>query len=325
MRYLLVDGMNLLFRSGHSAGHLTDGDGNATGTTYGFLRGMFAAYKSVLGDSGGKVIIAWDGGRSSRRTSVYPEYKANRSAKKLEDMSDAERRRYDEKQLMLSQLPEIQYLTSCLGAYQCHREGVEADDIIANIAYSLQEKNDVIIFSNDEDFRQCVRGRISLLNAKGEIIRAGSVVPENEILIKALSGCSSDNISGYPKIGDATAKTFVQFVCEEFKIPFATVEKIEEVIEKTEFNIAPRGRVKTALSSISYTGTDVLKRNIQLVDLINLPLTWREVWEAVNAAERNKNFNAAMEEIENLGFKSLLKDSQLIDNFYNNSPVLFNQ
>ncbi len=103
--------------------------------------------------------------------------------------------------------------------------GYEADDLIAQACQQLPEEDQIVIVSNDQDLYQLLSDRVSIFK-KGDYYRADHFWNDYDIepamwpRIKAVAGCSSDNIKGVRRIGVATAVKYVkgvlnQGVCSE--------------------------------------------------------------------------------------------------------------
>lgn len=95
-------------------------------------------------------LVAWDGGLSTERMALLPEYKAQRPP-----MPTA----------LEEQLDQIVEWLGASGIASHCRDGVEADDWIATVAKrAVGEGVEVVIASSDKDFMQLVCPRVGLLN-----------------------------------------------------------------------------------------------------------------------------------------------------------------
>lgn len=204
MRWLLVDGFNLAFRSHYAMERsgLTRADGFPTGALHGWIRALWAIHDA---ESPARMVVFFDLGGSDRHLAAHPEYKAQRA----ETPPDLER-----------QLPEIKALTARMGLTIVEQRGVEADDLIASAALRLAAAGDeVIIVSADKDFGQCVGGSVVQLTppppgsptpAWRRLDPAGVTekfgVPPGRIPdFLALVGDTVDNIPGLRGVGPKTA------------------------------------------------------------------------------------------------------------------------
>jgi len=135
------------------------------------------------------VYIAWEGKDGTKwRKEILPEYKANRGEKPL-------------------------FMIDCLNACRTQNlypnfsiNNAEGDDTVYALCKYFHEKGDEnIICSSDKDFLQVAQeGYCTLYNFIKREFRELPV--HNSISEKALTGDSSDNLKGLPKIGPVKAK-----------------------------------------------------------------------------------------------------------------------
>ncbi len=205
MRWLLVDGFNLVFRS-HFAMERSNlrrsSDQFPTGALHGWMKSLQDLRDNEKPD---RAAVFFDLGGSDRHLAVLPDYKAQRD----ETPED-----------IVLQLPEIKKLTALLGFKVIEQRGVEADDLIATAVHRLSQKGDeCIIVSADKDFGQCVGGSVMQLappptanpalgwrrlDAAGVEEKFG-VPPALIADYLALVGDTSDNIPGLKGVGPKTA------------------------------------------------------------------------------------------------------------------------
>ncbi len=205
MRWLLVDGFNLVFRS-HFAMERSNlrrsSDQFPTGALHGWMKSLQDLRDNEKPD---RAAVFFDLGGSDRHLAVLPDYKAQRD----ETPED-----------IVLQLPEIKKLTALLGFKVIEQRGVEADDLIATAVHRLSQQGDeCIIVSADKDFGQCVGGSVMQLappptanpalgwrrlDAAGVEEKFG-VPPALIADYLALVGDTSDNIPGLKGVGPKTA------------------------------------------------------------------------------------------------------------------------
>ena len=205
MRWLLIDGFNLVFRS-HFAMERSNlrrqSDQFPTGALHGWMKSLLDLRE---GEKPERCAVFFDLGGSDRHLAVLPEYKAQR-----DDTPDE----------IVQQLPEIKRLTALLGFQVFERRGVEADDLIATAVRVLSLAGDeCVIVSADKDFGQCVGGPVTQLAppptanpAMGwrrldpaAVTEKFGVPPERIADYLALVGDTSDNIPGLKGVGPKTA------------------------------------------------------------------------------------------------------------------------
>lgn len=161
------------------------------------------------------MVMVWDGGRSQRRTTLYPEYKGNRVKKNLSPQEqEADKLRWELFQKQKTKL--IDFLPS-IGVRSLRISGAEADDVIWGIT-QIQPPEDFIylIVSTDEDFHQMISTHVHVYNpVKKEIFTPSNYQEKTGIPLsgfltkKMLKGDSSDNIPGVKGIGDKRATDLV--------------------------------------------------------------------------------------------------------------------
>jgi DNA polymerase-1 len=241
-RLLIIDGHAYAYRAFHAIRGLRSPSGQPTNAIYGFVK-MLARMRSVLEPT--HVAVVWDGGLSAGRVSILPEYKAQRPG-----MPDD----------LKPQLDEIVGYLKAAGVASFCREGVEADDYIACLAWRAAEAGmAVVIASSDKDFMQLVSARIGLLNPNDksgtvwtdEQVRARSGVGPSQVLDwLSLTGDSVDNIPGVPGVGPKTAAELLK----KFGSVLELYARLDEV---------KSAKLQAALRD----ATGVVQRNRELVRL----------------------------------------------------------
>jgi len=192
---VLVDGSSFLYRAYHALPPLTNSKGVPTGAVYGvasMLRKLLAQYPEA------DVAVVLDAPGRTFRDDLFAEYKAQRPP-----MPDDLR----------CQLEPLQRLIRAMGLPLLIEDGVEADDVIGTLArQAARTGRSVVISTGDKDMAQLVCEHITLentmfdsrLDIDGVIAKFG-VPPERIVEFLALTGDTSDNIPGVPKVGPKTA------------------------------------------------------------------------------------------------------------------------
>lgn len=161
----------------------------------------------------------------SFRYSLYPEYKLTRKIQRSRRGQYKIGPVFDE--LYNNAFPEV------FGEHtvQLSVDGAEGDDIIASIALSqriAEEYEKIILISSDRDFLQLQIDRdVSQYDAKGELVVPKikttnndiiNITPQQALMIKIISGDSSDNIKPIkPKVGEMRAYKYITENFDGFK------------------------------------------------------------------------------------------------------------
>ena len=207
--WLVLDMDLLCHRAFHTTGEL-EFRGNKTGIVYGVLREILNLQERF---STNKIVFAWDLGDPLRRE-IYPAYKLNRQHFNL-DPQDGENRRQMRKQMLALR---TEYLHGIGYRNIFFQEGHEADDVIASIVLnSLQPKEKAIIVSADQDLYQLLNHRVFIWNPVRKVLideanfsAFHGIEPARWHCVKAMAGCSSDNVKGIMGIGEVLAARFLQ-------------------------------------------------------------------------------------------------------------------
>jgi len=199
--FLLVDGSSYLYRAWHvpNLQRLTNAQGEATGAVYGvinMLRSLLAEYDPQY------MAVVFDARGKTFRHEMYADYKANRPPMPEE---------------LAAQIEPLHELVRALGLPLLQVSGVEADDVIGTLAARAAELGmDTVISTGDKDMAQLVGPHVTLVNtmSRTTLDSAGvtekfGVPPERIVDFLALTGDSSDNIPGVPKVGPKTAATWL--------------------------------------------------------------------------------------------------------------------
>jgi len=191
---VIVDGANLAYRTYHVLKvipkQLTDEEGKPTGLLFGFLRSLAALRNRFVDHT---FYVVWEGSRQ-RRSSRYPEYKAQRT--KVDIYSDG-------------QISTVREVLAHLGVWQAVNPVEEADDVIASLVRGRLQGHKNTILSTDHDFLQLVTFTDSLLTPKvgnrseilydpDRVVAEYGVLPDRIIHLRALLGDTSDNLPGVP-------------------------------------------------------------------------------------------------------------------------------
>ncbi len=197
----LIDGNSLLFRAYYGVhSRLTRSDGTPTGAVYGFINMILPTLAAA--NPGDSFVCVFDASRTTFRSEIYPEYKANRS----ETPAD-----------LITQSYMVRDAVAAMGIPVLCIPGVEADDVIATLARQNCKSVDATrIITGDKDLMQLVSDCVFLYDGmKNREIRTPAVFekfgvgPEHVVDVQSLMGDSSDNVPGVPGIGPKKAAELI--------------------------------------------------------------------------------------------------------------------
>ena len=195
-RIFVIDGSSYLYRAFHAMPPLSTSSGKPTGAVKGVTNMLINLKKE---SEGSPIIVVFDAKGNTFRNDIYKEYKANRPP-----MPDELR----------EQLEPVKSICRAIGFPLIEISGVEADDVIATIASMAKDKKyKCVISSLDKDLMQLVEDpNITMMNTmkhiifnEEKVIEKFGVKPCQVRDMLALTGDSSDNIPGVPKVGQKTA------------------------------------------------------------------------------------------------------------------------
>ena len=206
MMWLLVDGTYLAYRAWYAIEHLSY-KGEGTTVAFGFIRELDKQREIRQAD---RVVLAFDHPGRCLRRDLFEGYKESRRMKYAEDDKFG-RERQDDFRKQLKRL--VKKILPALGYRNVLAEkGYEADDIIAKAAEELPLGDKAVIVTADKDMWQCLTPTISWFNPQqNKLVTSDSfreewgIEPVQWASVKALAGCSTDDVPGIEGIGEKTA------------------------------------------------------------------------------------------------------------------------
>lgn len=254
---LIIDAMNLFVRS-YAAYPQMSTHGYQMGGCIGFLKTLRRLTNEM---SPGSIYIAWEGGGSRKRRSLYSEYKLGRQPERMnrfyaDDIPDSDENKKHQIIQLLSML-------KCVPVCQLYVSDCEGDDVIAYLSRQLFKSSKKVIASSDKDMYQLLDENtlIYSLHKKAyvtseNVLHDFRVQPKNFALAKALCGDPGDNIPGIKGFGFKTAARVLPFLSLEDDI------LLEDLISYCEAHADESALYKRVVEN-----KDVLKRNWKLVYL----------------------------------------------------------
>ena len=202
---LIIDGHSMAFRAFYALppDNFVTATGQHTNAVYGFVSMLTRLLET---ERPTHVAVAFDVSRHSFRTEEYPEYKGTRDATPEE---------------FKGQVELIREVLDAMGIVSLSREGFEADDILATLAYRAgNDGATVLVVSGDRDSFQTVTDNVTVLypgTGPGDLRRMTpqaveekyGVPPHRYPEIAAIVGETSDNLPGVPGVGPKTAAQWI--------------------------------------------------------------------------------------------------------------------
>lgn len=244
-----------------------------TGVIFGFIQKIISLAKKFETTD---FIFCWDSKKSYRKL-IYPAYKANRK----KDLSNEERADLN---LAFSQFTELrEKILPELGFNNVLMQvGYEADDLIAKVVLDNQNKEKIIV-STDQDLYQLLQYSANIYNLRTkkiftwkDFVEKYKATPNLWSKVKAIAGCSTDNVIGIKGVGEMTAIKYLQ-------------DKLQD------------GAVKSRI--VSKEGREIISKNMLLVELPFIGRKPINVEIVENNLSKEKFIGVFMQQ----GFESLLK------------------
>ncbi|MFH2069063.1 MAG: DNA polymerase I [Candidatus Omnitrophota bacterium] len=218
-KLFLIDGNAVAYRAFFAIKSLATSYGQPTNAVLGFLNILNRIIRETAPDY---LACAFDSPGETFRHRVFAEYKVNRPGMPEELV----------KQLFL--------IKEVLSAYQVpvlEQPGLEADDILKNLAITGSEKGlQVYIVTADKDLLQLVSERIKVFHPqtyeimdREKVQERFGLPPEKIPDLMALTGDSIDNIPGVKGIGDKTAIPLIQ--------QFGSIENLYQRLEEVSSGV----------------------------------------------------------------------------------------
>jgi 5'-3' exonuclease len=288
---LLIDAYNLFTRH-FCANPTLNKNGQPIGGAVGFLRGLKKITDEVYPK---KIYVIWEGGGSSRRRKIFPEYKQNRKPQRLNrfysEIPDTIDNRNYQVALLISLLkntPVCQvYVSDC-----------EADDVIGYCAKYVFREDKCVIYSSDKDFYQLLSDKNTIYSPTSkkyidvdDVVSRFHVHPENFCLVRSFCGDPSDGIPGIKGVG---FKTMVK------RFPEVTLPEslsVEEIITLSRQR-SKETKVKAYTNIVQAASVGRRNWKLMYLDTINLSATQiQKIQSIVDTYQPSRNKITVMREL----------------------------
>ena len=280
---LLIDAYNVFTRH-FCANPTMDRHGEPIGGVVGFLNGLKNIVSEVFPTS---VYVIWEGGGSSKRRKIFPDYKKNRKPQRLNrfysEIPDTVSNRNGQVAFLVNMLKNVPVC-------QVYVPDCEADDVIGYMSKHMFLDKKCVIYSSDKDFYQLVTDRVTIFSPTSkkyiesdDVVSRFNIHPVNFCQARSFCGDASDGIPGVKGIGfKVIAKRFPELSLEEF----VSVNDIINICEKR----ASESRVLAYKRIIE--DSDTVRRNWRLMQLGTTSLTATQIQKihgAIDTFEPNRN------------------------------------
>ena len=282
---LLVDASYLLKRSYNGAKNSFTKTGYMGGV-YGFIT---MVRKLIKDHKFNKVVLVWDGQNGGVfRHKLDSQYKSNRKDKswyqpiELTDEQIREEREKDKS--VLIQRTKIKQYAEELFLRQIEVEEIEADDLIAAYCIRNHQKEEIILYTNDQDFLQLLTLDIGIyLESKRAVVEGGNFFNyfpyfyKNALTMKILCGDNSDMIEGIKGLQEKT-------LLNHFPELIDSVVTVRDICVKSVKLNEERGKKPLKVLTNITKDIERLKLNHRLMNLLE-PFLNDEAVEALEELE----------------------------------------
>lgn len=224
--WLLIDVNYLGYRALYSTGKLSY-KGMSTGVIFGILKSVFQFQKLFKATN---LVWCFDFGPNKRKD-IYKGYKGNRKTNPdIEDMKE-----------------QVTFLRKRLKKYflnVLYSDGFEADDKIAQAITAIRQdaanmSDKIVIISADHDMYQLLTPQVSVYDPRASFemtykvfVTKYGIKPKQWVKVKAVAGCTTDNVKGAMGIGE---KTMARFIAGKLVKQSKAYDKIIEFMDSKKY------------------------------------------------------------------------------------------
>jgi len=237
-------------------------EGVDTGVLYGFFKKIISDFDYIhkKGYNIDYVVFCWDS-RKSKRKELYSGYKEGR--KKVDTPEEIAFKESTYMQLSILK----KFLLKYPNGFEF--DGYEADDIIATICKKYGKTNKIFIISSDNDLFQLLdmEGNIvQLIKPKEEMTGSKlkeqyNITPNKWVMVKAIAGCSSDDVPGVKNVG---MKSAIKYLNRELPSTSVYYKRIKDSLDDVYKKWKPL--VKLPFDDSLYDKINLTKASIDIGD-----------------------------------------------------------
>ncbi|VEH06978.1 DNA polymerase I [Corynebacterium kutscheri] len=285
-RLMLIDGHSMAFRAFYAlpVENFSTYGGQATNAVYGFLSMLS---KLIVDEDPTHIAVAFDVGRTTFRTEMFPDYKAQRESAPPG---------------FKGQITLIKEVLQTMGIVTLEKENYEADDIIATLATAAKQDNfETLIVTGDRDSFQLVNDTTTVLYPVKGVSVLNRFTPESVFAkygltpvqypdFAALRGDPSDNLPSIPKVGEKTATKWIN--------TYGSLNNLLEHADEIKGVVGQNLRERIEQVRMNRTLTEMIK---------DLELEY----SPVQLEPRPAQVSAVTEKFDELEFGSTLRDKVL--------------
>ena len=225
-------------------------DGKDTSIIHGFLNHVFSVQNY---DKADRLVFAWDS-KSTVRETLFPNYKRKRKLAKKENKTEQEILVDKDRRRQFSLLKDsILYELGFRNIL--YQDGYEGDDIIASVVESYKRMFNIKIVARDQDLYQLIDDNVVMYDhVKGRLVtrkvikKEYGIEPHQFREVKAICGCTTDEVPGIPGIGETKA---IQYITGKLKYTTKTYNSIVSNPEVISFT--------RKLTTLPIEGTNTFK------------------------------------------------------------------
>lgn len=265
--HVIIDGDNLTKRN-IMATAKTD---LAAGVWNGGIHNSLVMLTRIVEDlDASRIFCAFDDGVPRFRTTLIPEYRKDRHARKGILTPEQKAEAY-------KQIEQIRELLELVGVVCVSYARQEGDDVAAELVRQLDvihPEDDLVVVSSDRDLWQCIEFGAKVydltlehLIGPVEMYGAVGVHPSEFLLYKTLIGDSSDSVPGVPGIGPKFAASLIELFRDDIEgVP--PREQLDYLVAELEEVLASGDAAKLKSYEVALVkNAEQLRKSMAAIDL----------------------------------------------------------